>query len=154
MDGGTEITGSFTMDKIKVNAYENLLAISLVCEITPEILAKVFSLLDGKPIYGVSTGRSSLTVFTSPEKMRETIRELHSLENVKAISCRKGIAMIEVLHPSFISSPGWVARISGALSSRGINIIEVTTSKASINIFIDEDKLKYAVKALGDVVEA
>jgi len=62
--------------------------------------------------------------------------------------------MIEVTHPVFIDSPGWVAKISSALASKNINIIEVTTSKATINVFIDEKKLKHAFAAIGDIFEA
>jgi len=62
--------------------------------------------------------------------------------------------MVEVTHPVFIDSPGWVARIADTLASRGINILEITTSKATINVFIDEERLKDAFNAVGDAVEA
>jgi aspartokinase len=61
--------------------------------------------------------------------------------------------MIELTHPVFIDSPGWVAKVSGALASGDINILEITTSKASINIFIDESRLDDAIKSLRDIVE-
>jgi len=61
--------------------------------------------------------------------------------------------MIELTHPIFIDSPGWVAKVTGALASKEINIIEITTSKASINIFVDESRLDEAIKAVRDSLE-
>jgi aspartokinase len=76
------------------------------------------------------------------------------LGKFKAISHREKVALIQVNHPTFVDSPGWVAKISNALSVEGINIIEVTTSKATINVFIEENQLKRAEKAIGDVFES
>jgi aspartokinase len=56
-----------------------------------------------------------------------------------------------VRHPTFIESPGGVASISTALSQQGINIIEVTTSKATINVFIEENQLNKAKEAISNV---
>jgi aspartokinase len=53
----------------------------------------------------------------------------------------------------FVDSPGGVARISTALSQDGINILEVTTSKATINVFIEENQLKKATEAISHVFE-
>jgi aspartokinase len=61
--------------------------------------------------------------------------------------------MLQINHPMFIDSPGGVARISTALSRESINIIEVTTSKATINVFIEESQLKKAMEAISDVFE-
>jgi aspartokinase len=46
-----------------------------------------------------------------------------------------------------------VANISTALSQQGINIIEVTTSKATINVFIEENQIKKAKEAINNVYE-
>jgi len=150
---GTEITGVFPFNSFEVKERQNLAAISLVCEINSESMSALFSKLGQRPIYGVSTGTRSVTVFTSSENFEELLNELHGLGIFKAVSSREGIGMIELMHPVFIDSPGWVAKVSGALSSRNINIIEITTSKASINIFIDESRLGDAIKAVGDIVE-
>jgi len=55
--------------------------------------------------------------------------------------------MLQISHPEFVDSPGGVAAISNALSREGINIIEVTTSKATINVFIEESQLNRAKEA-------
>jgi len=59
--------------------------------------------------------------------------------------------MLQVTHPMFIDSPGGVAKISSALSREAINILEVTTSKATINVFIEENQLKRAKDAISNV---
>jgi aspartokinase len=61
--------------------------------------------------------------------------------------------MLQVSHPTFVDSPGGVARISTALSRAGINILEVTTSKATINVFIEENKLRSAKEAIENASE-
>jgi aspartate kinase len=151
--GGTEITGSFNINSVETTSHRNLLSINVVCEVNAENLQKVFAVLTQKPIYGVSSGRRSLTVFTSDGNVREVLNRLHAVEGFKAISHRENVALLQVSHPMFVDSPGGVARISGALSQRGINIIEVTTSKATINVFIEESQLKKATEAISHVFE-
>jgi aspartokinase len=52
----------------------------------------------------------------------------------------------------FIDSPGGIAMISSALSQASINIIEITTSKATINVFIEEKQLKCAKEAIENAI--
>jgi len=151
---GTEISGVLFFDSFEIQQRRNLSAISLVFEINPKSMGVLFSKLGERPIYGVSTGTGSVTVFTSSESIKETLNELHSLGLFKAVSCRERVGMIELTHPVFIDSPGWVAKVSGALASKNINIIEITTSRASINIFIDESRLDEATEAMRDIIEA
>jgi aspartate kinase len=151
--GGTEIAGSFNPNSAEMESREDLLAINVVCEVNAENFRKIFAVLSQNPIYGVSSGRKSLTVFTSDGNVNEVINRLHSVKGFKAISHRENVAMLQINHPTFIDSPGGVARISSALSQGGINIIEVTTSKATINVFIEESQLKRAMEAINDVFE-
>ncbi len=150
---GTEITGSFNINSVETVNHRNLLAISVVCEVNAENLQKIFSVLSQKPIYGVSSGRRSLTVFTTDGSVREVLNKLHVVEGFKAISHRENVALLQVSHPAFVDSPGGVGKISSALSQSGINIIEVTTSKATINVFIEENQLKKATEAIRNVFE-
>jgi len=151
---GTEVVGVFNSDSFEIEEKRNLLAVSFVCNIEPENMSKLFASLGSSPIYGISTGKGSVTVFTSSEEPNELVNRLHDLNLSKALSCRGNIGLIEVTHPVFIDSPGWVAKVSGALASRKINIIEITTSKATINIFIDESKIEDAVKIVRDALES
>jgi aspartate kinase len=151
--GGTEIAGSFSPNSAEMESYEGLLAINVVCEVNAENLREIFAVLSQNAVYGVSSGRRSITVFTSDGNAHAVISRLHSLKGFKAISHRENVAMLQISHPVFIDSPGGVARISSALSQQGINIIEVTTSKATINVFIEENQLKRAKEAIKNVFE-
>jgi len=150
--GGTEITGSLESNSSEVNIRNNLIAINVVCKVNAENISEVFLALSRKTIYGVSSGSRSITVFTSDGNITEVIRKLHSTPGFKAVSHRENVAMLQVKHPTFIESPGGVAALSTALSLKGINIIEVTTSKATINVFIEENQLKRAKEAISNVV--
>jgi aspartate kinase len=150
--GGTEITGSLDINSSEMQSRNDLLAINVVCEVNAKNISEVFSSLSQKPIYGVSSGSRSITVFTSDGNIADIIRKLHSIPRFKAISHRENVAMLQVSHPTFIESPGGVAALSTALSRQGINIIEVTTSKATINVFIEENQLKRAKEAINNVV--
>jgi len=150
--GGTEITGSLDVNSSEMHSRNGLIAINVVCKVNAENISEVFSSLSQKPIYGVSSGSRSITVFTSDGNITEVIRKLHSVPGFKAVSHRENVAMLQVRHPTFIESPGGVAALSTALSRQGINIIEVTTSKATINVFIEENQLKRAKEAISNVV--
>ncbi len=151
--GGTEIVGSINVNSVETTTHRRLLAINVVCDVNAENLQRVFAVLSGKTIYGVSSGRRSLTVFTTDGNICEIVNKLHAVEGFKAISHRENVALLQVSHPVFVDSPGGVARISSALSQSGINIIEVTTSKATINVFIEENQLKKATEAISHVFE-
>lgn len=152
--GGTEITGSLEINSAEMKSQTGLLAISVVCEVNAENLSKIFSVLNQKPIYGVSSGKRSITVFTSDGDVHRLVKNLHSLPVFKAVSHREKVALLQASHPIFVDSPGGVARISTALCEAGINIIEVTTSKATINVFIEETQLKRAMEAIRNVFES
>lgn len=152
--GGTEITGSLDINSYDTLDRSDLIAINVVCEVNANNISEVFSSLSQKPIYGVCSGSRSITVFTSDGNVAEVIRKMHSISGFKAVSHRENVAMIQVSHPTFIESPGGVAALSTALSRKGINIIEVTTSKATINVFIEEDQLKRAKEAISNVVKS
>jgi aspartate kinase len=152
--GGTEITGSFDLNSAEIKSLQDLLAINVVCEVKAENLREVFSALSQKPIYGVSSGRQSITVLTTDGNVAEVICRLHGVKSFKAVSHREKVAMLQISHPTFVDSPGGVAAISNALSQNGINIIEVTTSKATINVFIEEYQLNRAKEAISHVFTA
>ncbi|MCX8171028.1 MAG: aspartate kinase [Candidatus Bathyarchaeota archaeon] len=151
---GTEIIGVFNSNSFEIKEREGLAAISLICDITPESFSRIFAALTGNEILGVSTGKRSITVFVMTQNLKDLMNKLHGLSDVKALSCLTNIGLIEVSHPIFVDSPGWVAKIASALASKGINIIEITTSKATINIFISEARIKEAINVVRDALEA
>ncbi len=149
--GGTEITGSFDLNSAEIKSQTNLLAINVVCDVNAENLKEVFSALSPKQIFGVSSGRQSITVLTTDGDVAQVITKLHSVKSFKAVSHRENVAMLQISHPTFVDSPGGVAAISTALSQESINIIEVTTSKATINVFIEEMQLNKAKEVISHV---
>ena len=151
---GTEIMGVFNSSSFEVRKETGLAAVSLICPIKSENLSHIFSLLADNTIYGVSTGRNTVTIFVSSNNLRELVNRLHNSNICKAVSCLTKIGLIEVFNPIFIDSPGWVAKITSSLASKGINIIEITTSKASISIFINEAKINEAIKVVRSALEA
>jgi len=151
---GTEIVGVFNSNSFKIRSEKGLAAISLLCDVEPDTLSQVFAALSGSRLFGVSTGVGSITIFVSASNLRDLAAKLHELSVVRALSCLSGVGLLEISHPVFVDSPGWVAKMTNALASKGINIVEVTTSKATINIFIDESKIEEAVKVVRDALEA
>jgi len=153
LSGGTEITGVFNSNSFEISEKKGLSAVSLVCNIESDVISRIVAAFKDRPLYGISTGRVSLTIFTSSENLDALLKDLHNLDICKALSCRSNVGLIELTHPAFVDSPGWIAKISEALASEKINIIEVTTSKSTINIFIDETKIEDAIKAVRDTLE-
>jgi len=153
LSGGTEITGVFNSNSFEISEKKGLSAVSIVCNIEPDVVSRIVASFGDRPLYGISTGRVSLTIFTSSENLDDLLRELHNLGVCKALSCKSNVGLIELTHPVFVDSPGWIAKISGALASEKINIIEITTSKSTINIFIDESRIEDAIKVVRDALE-
>jgi aspartate kinase len=150
---GTEIIGVFKFNPMEVKSHRGLTAITLIGDINSENLGRLFSALGKGEIFGVSTGGSSLSVFIKVEVSSDVVRCLHDLGCFKAVSSRESVSAIELVNPDFIDSPGWIAKISRLLAIKGINIIEMTTSKAAINVFVDEKRLDETLKAIRDLVE-
>lgn len=148
---GTEITGVFKSNSMEISSHQRLTALTLIGDINSENLSRLFSTLGNKEIFGISTGGSSVTVFARFEDSKHTVRQLHALGCFKAVSSYEHVGVAKLLNPEFIDSPGWVAQISGVLADKGINILEITTSKATISVFVDEKKLGEAVVVLGDL---
>jgi aspartate kinase len=146
---GTELTGVFKSNSMEINSNRGLTALTLIGDINSENLSRLFSTLGNKEILGISTGGSSVTVFAKVENSKRMVRQLHDLGCFKAVSSRERVGVVKLLNPDFIDSPGWVARISGVLADKGINILEITTSKAAISVFVDENKLNEALAVLG-----
>lgn len=150
-EGGTEITGVFNPNSTEIKSHGGLTSLTVIGEINPKNLSRLFLELENGKIFGVCTGRGSITVFAEVKNSKKIVRHLHDLGCFKAVSSQKNVGIIELLNPDFIDSPGWVAKISGALAHKGINILEVTTSKSTINLFIDGSALDEALDVLRDI---
>ena len=151
---GTEIIGSFSLTSAEMNCEQNLLAINVICEVNTDNLTKLFQVFKSDLVYGVSSGSRSITVFISKNDTKKILNELHKIRGFKAISHKENISILQISHPTFIDSPGGVSLISSTLSRASINILEITTSKATINVFIEEKQLKSAKEAIENVFKS
>ena len=151
---GTEIIGSFSLTSAEMNCEQNLLAINVICEVNTDNLTKLFQVFKSDLVYGVSSGSRSITVFISKNDTKKILNELHKIRGFKAISHKENISLLQISHPTFIDSPGGVSLISSTLSRASINILEITTSKATINVFIEEKQLKSAKEAIENVFKS
>ncbi len=145
---GTEITGVFKSNSMEISSHRELTAFTLIGDINSENLSRLFSTLGNKRIFGISTGGNSITVFAKVENSKLMSKKLHDLKCFKAVSSRGHVGVAKLLNPEFIDSPGWVAKISGSLADKEINILEITTSKASISVFVDEMRLDETLHVL------
>lgn len=145
--GGTEIIGAFS-NPFEVRKYGDLCAVTLVGELNAANLVKAMTAFANKKIAGLSTGRNSVTVFAEIKDKKALLSQLCKKSDFKGISLKEKIGAIEVLSPEFIESPGWVAKISGVLAEKGINIVEISSSKATIAIFLEEKDLEKALEAI------
>jgi aspartate kinase len=144
---GTEITGAFS-NPFDVRRYDGLCAITLVGELNASSLGKALAAFAGEKIVGLSTGGSSITVFAKISDKKALLSQLCQIEGVKGVSLKENVGAIDVLSPDFIESPGWVAKISRALAEKGINIVEISSSKATIAVFLEEKDLDKALEAI------
>jgi aspartate kinase len=145
---GTEIVGVFKANPVEIRKHYGLSAITLVGEVSPSNLNKILPVFDGRKIFGMGTSRNSITVFVDSKNPVQVVNQISRLNCFKAVSLRENVAAIELVNPNFIDSPGWVAKMSGALAEQGINILEVITNKASITIFVDKNKIDEALTAI------
>ncbi len=146
---GTRVVGEFSSAGV-LKQKNGLSSITVICDLNVQNLRSIFASVEenGAEFRGISSGEKSLTIF-GEFHVESLVSELHeNMDSFKAISHREGVGILEVTHPRFVDDPGWVARITEELSDRGINIIEVTTSKATIGIYLDEEVLAEAADAV------
>ncbi|MDW8023470.1 MAG: ACT domain-containing protein, partial [Nitrososphaerota archaeon] len=144
---GTEIVGAFS-NPFEVRRYNGLCAVTFVGELNAVNLGKAIGSFAGNKIAGLSTGRNSVTVFAEVNDKKALLSQLCQTEGVKGVSLKENVGAMEVLSPEFIETPGWVAKISSALAEKGINIVEVSSSKATIAVFLEEKDLEKALEAI------
>lgn len=145
---GTEIVGVFRSNPMDIRRHYGLSAITLIGEISPSNLNRILPLFDGRKIFGMGTSRNSITIFVDSKDPVKVVNRICQSDCFKAVSLRENVAAIELISPNFVDSPGWVAKISGALAEKAINILEVVTNKASITIFVDRNKVEDALNAI------
>ena len=77
-------------------------------------------------------------------------RKSHAI--VKAIAAKKNVSLITVRSASMVDAPGYLSRVFGALSERGISVDMVSTSEASVSFTIERKDSAAAAKAVEELL--
>ncbi len=102
---------------------------------------------------------NNITDLTFTVAKSQLIKAMEVVEPIaKSIGARECISdsrlgKVSIIGTGMQNTPGYAARMFGALSEKGINIQLITTSEIRITCIIDEDKVKDAVRALHQAFE-
>jgi len=74
-------------------------------------------------------------------------------EKLKSVTLKKDIALIIARSRDFIETPGIIEKITRPLAQNSINIIEMTTIKTDILIFLEWKDREFAYKIINKSLE-
>ena len=161
---GTRITGPFEGDILKsVSLYKD--PISLIVLVGEAMLKKVGLLADltgclaknDINIFGISAGQNSITTFVNKKDAEQAYHVLHNLvvetEVLSSLSLGRDTAMITLVSPDIIETPGIISGITEPLRKNNINIVEITSSQTAVVLFVDWKDGKRACKLVNEVLE-
>lgn len=160
-EAGTEIIGAF---KSKLILSEKKLTMLTILGIdifnTPGILKKIISPIseEGISLYGISIGTQHVGLYILEKFSQKSYDLIHPIiignKNLKSVTLKKEIALIIARSRDFIETPGIIERITRPLAENSINIIEMSTIKTDILIFLDWNDREFAYsiinKSLGE----
>lgn len=141
---GTEIEGSF-MSTIEIFP-ERLSLLTIVGDRileTPGLLKEIISpmAIEGISIQGVSTGRNYIGLYLLEQFTEKAYDAVHPviLKNdfLKSVSLKKGIALLILSSRNFIETPGVIEKITKPLAQNHVNILEISSMKTDIMLFVD-----------------
>jgi len=157
---GTEIIGAF---KSKLSLFKEKLTMVTVLgtEIfnTPGLLKKIISPISDNHIclYGVSIGTKHIGIYVMENYTQQSYDLIHPIviedERLKSVTLKKDIALIIARSRDFIETPGIIERITRPLAENNINIIEMTTIKTDILIFLEWKDREFAYKIINKSLE-
>lgn len=153
---GTEIKGEFMETSVKKMdaALGSVTVVGKSLIEYPGLLAKTSKILGDKEIniWGVTVAPDSMTFFIDEGTIEKATKLLHEfvLHDDKAVSVTsaKGIGLVYVTSPDFLDEPGALGRITSAIAEANLNIMEVTTSKSQIMVFVGYKNLNTAYEIL------
>ena len=92
-------------------------------------------------IFGISAGQNSVTLFVNKKDALEAHHLLHDLvidnEVLSSLSLGREIAMLTLVSPDFIETPGIISDITDPLRKNNINIVEISSSQTAVVVFVD-----------------
>ena len=162
-DPGTEIVGPFedSMGKSVCLHPEPISVVALVGEDLLNqigLLAKMTTLVAEANIniYGISAGQNSITLFLDKCDADNAYHILHNLviaeDSLSSISLGRDIAMLTMINPDFIETPGVITEITNPLKEEHINIVEISSSQTAIVLFINWEDGKVAYDLIKEVL--
>ena len=161
---GTRITGPFEGDLL-TSVTINKNPISLIAIVGEAMLKKVGllakltgCLADNKiNIYGISAGQNSITTFVDKKDAENAYHILHNLvietDVLSSLSLGRDTAMITLVSPDIIETPGIISDITEPLRKNNINIVEITSSQTAIVLFVDWEDGQKACKLVNEVIQ-
>ena len=165
---GTLIHGGVSMEvRNKVRSIAHDLDVAKITVVgvpdRPGIAASIFQLLAtaGISIDTIVQNASidnitDLTFTVAKSQLAKAMRLVEPIaESVGAKACVSDsrLGKVSIIGTGMQNTPGYAAKMFGALSEQGINIQLITTSEIRITCIIDETKVKDAVRALHRVFE-
>ncbi len=140
---GTEIEGSFS-SKISVFPEKLCLLTVIGNKIleTPGLLKDFVSPLakHNISIQGITTGSQYIGIYLLEKHSKKAYDLIHPVilknDNLKSVTFKKDIALIVLSSRDFIETPGIIEKITRPLAENNINILEMTTIKTDIMIFL------------------
>ena len=162
-DPGTAIVGPFedSMSKSVTLHHEPISVVAVVGEDLLNqigLLAKMTTLVAEANIniYGISAGQNSITLFLDKCDADEAYHLLHNLviaeDSLSSISLGRDIAMLTMINPDFIDTPGVISQITNPLKESHINIVEISSSQTAIVLFINWEDGKVAYDLIKGVL--
>lgn len=156
---GTEIEGSFS-SRIEIFK-EKLCLLTVIGEQileTSGLLKKIITPLSSYKIsiQGVSMGIQYIGIYLLEkyaEKAYDLVHPIVLKENhLKSVTIKMDIALIVVSSRDFIETPGIIEKITRPLAEKHINILEMTTIKTDILIFISWQNRDIAYHMIKDTL--
>jgi aspartate kinase len=157
---GTEIIGTF---KSKLTLFKEKLTMLTVLgtEIfnTPGLLKNIITPISDKYIslYGVSIGTKHIGIYIMENHAQLSYDLIHPIvienKKLKSVTLKNDIALIIAKSRNFIETPGIIERITRPLAQNNINIIEMTTIKTDILIFLEWKDREFAYQIINKSLE-
>ena len=161
---GTTIIGPYEGDMTKQTyLYGN--PISVIAIVGEGMLKKVGLLAelttslanDDINIFGISAGQNSMTFFVDKKDSDKAYHLLHDIvidsDVFSSLSLGKDIAMITLISPDFIETPGIISTITEPLRKNNINIVEISSSQTAVVVFVDWEDGERAHELVKEVLK-
>ena len=107
-------------------------------------------------IFGISAGQNSVTIFINKKDALEAHHLLHDLvidnDTLSSLSLGREIAMLTLVSPDFIETPGIISDVTNPLRKNNINIVEISSSQTSVVIFVDWEDGEKAYELIKKVI--